>query len=75
MEPRRATAPQGAGRMDAHRIAELEQELARAEAELHEHRAGMPAHTVRPAQLQALEDAEERVENLRAQLRAAKGGD
>jgi hypothetical protein len=61
--------------MDAHRIAELEQELARAEAELHEHRAGMPAHTVRPAQLQALEDAEERVENLRAQLRAAKGGD
>lgn len=61
--------------MDAGRIAQLEKELAQAEAELREHREGMPAHTVRPAQLQALEDAEERVEDLRAQLRAAKGGD
>ena len=49
-------------------------ELARAEADLAEQRASMPAHTVRPAQLQELEDLEDRVDDLRARLRALERG-
>jgi|GEM_PF-825692 DNA repair exonuclease SbcCD ATPase subunit len=46
----------------------LEQLLAEAQAELAEAQAAMPAHSVRPWQMQRLEDAEERVAELKAQL-------
>ena len=58
---------------DAER-AQLERDLAQAEDDLAEQRASMPAHTVRPAQLQELEDLEDRVAALRARLERAQGG-
>jgi chromosome segregation ATPase len=52
--------------------AELEQELALLTAELAEREAALPAHSVRPHQLQAVMDLEERIEDLQRQLAAAE---
>jgi len=48
----------------------LEKELALLHAELRERRANLPAHTVRPHQLLALEDLEVRIAEVRRQLDA-----
>jgi uncharacterized membrane-anchored protein YhcB (DUF1043 family) len=61
--------------MNTSERAQLEKQLEQAQAALAEQRASMPAHTVRPAQLQELEDLEEQVEDLRARLQSAKGGE
>jgi ribosomal protein L29 len=53
--------------------ADLEKELARLKAELAEREAALPAHSVRPHQLQAVMDLEERIEDLKRQLAAAEG--
>ncbi|MEW5913914.1 MAG: hypothetical protein AB1814_15255 [Thermodesulfobacteriota bacterium] len=47
---------------------QLEQMLAQAQAELAEAQAALPAHSVRPWQMQRLEEAEERVAQLKARL-------
>jgi uncharacterized small protein (DUF1192 family) len=46
----------------------LRQELARLRAELAERRASLPAHSIRPHQLLALEDLEERIAELSRRL-------
>ena len=51
---------------------DLEKELARLRAELAEREAALPAHSVRPHQLQAVMDLEERIEDLKRQLAAAE---
>lgn len=48
----------------------LEQELRRLRAALEERRANIPAHTVRPHQILALEDLEERIAQICQQLGA-----
>jgi len=50
--------------------AELEKDLARLRAELAEREAALPAHSVRPHQLQAVFDLEERISDLETQLAA-----
>lgn len=52
--------------------ADLERELDRLKAELAEREAALPAHSVRPHQLQAVMDLEERIEDLKRQLAAAE---
>lgn len=48
--------------------------LQEAEEELAQATAAMPAHSVRPWQLQRLEDAEERVAELQARLKELETG-
>ncbi len=52
---------------------ELEQELARLEAELAEREAALPAHSIKPHQLQAVMDLEERIEDLKRRLAETEG--
>jgi len=47
---------------------DLEKELARLRAELAERRASLPAHSIRPHQLLALEELAERIEELARRL-------
>ncbi len=48
--------------------AAVEAELARVRAELAERRASLPAHSIRPHQLLAIEDLEERLASLEKEL-------
>jgi chromosome segregation ATPase len=53
-------------------LAELESALKMAQDELADLEKRIPAHTVRPWQMQELEEAEEKVEALRKEIEAAK---
>lgn len=62
--------------MDDHRtIEEIEEELARTQEYLAELKGSLPKHSVRPHQLIEVEDTEEQVEELLAELsrRAPQG--
>ncbi len=48
--------------------AAVEAELERVRAELAERRASLPAHSIRPHQLLAIEDLEERLASLEKEL-------
>jgi hypothetical protein len=50
----------------------LAEEVARLRAELSERRASLPAHSIRPRQLLALEHLEERIAELSRRLGAQK---
>ncbi len=50
-------------------------ELQRLEAELADLKARMPAHTPRPAMLMEMEDLEDEIARLRAELRDGGDGD
>ena len=52
--------------------AELQSELERLTRELAEAEAAIPAHTVRPHQMQRVEELEERIEQLRDELSRKK---
>ena len=56
--------------MNAGDRAGLERELALLQAELRERRANIPAHTIRPHQLLALEELEVRIAEVRRELGA-----
>jgi hypothetical protein len=58
--------------MDRQELQRLEAEAA---AELAEARAAMPAHSIRPHQQQRLEEAEERLAEVRARLKALDAAD
>jgi len=47
----------------------LEQEIREFEDQLKDREAALPAHSVRPHQLQIIEDLEERIEALRSEVR------
>lgn len=49
-------------------ISELRRELEEASAELADRRAALPAHSLRPSQLQEVEELEDRVKELRAEI-------
>lgn len=51
-------------------LAELRELEARLVLELKEAMAALPAHSVRPQQQQRLEDAEDRLREVRAQIKA-----
>ncbi len=53
------------------KVAELQQ----LEARLADLKRRMPAHSVRPAMLMEIEDLEEEIANLRAELREGGNGD
>lgn len=55
------------------RLQALKTELEDKEAELAEMRAAMPKHTVRVHQQMALEDAEDEVRRLRAEIASLEG--
>lgn len=55
------------------RLQGLKAELAEREAELVDLKAAMPKHTVRVHQQMALEDAEEEVHRLRAEIAVLEG--
>jgi uncharacterized small protein (DUF1192 family) len=55
------------------RLQSLREELTRQEAELADLRASMPKHSVRVHQQLALEDAEEEVRRLKAEIAALEG--
>ncbi|MGE5620484.1 MAG: hypothetical protein ACM3US_14655 [Sphingomonadaceae bacterium] len=50
-------------------------ELRQLEARLADLKGRMPAHTVRPATLLEMEDLEEAIDRLRAELEAGRKGD
>ena len=50
--------------------AEIEKELALLTAELKEREAALPAHSIRPHQLQAVMDLEEKISSLQQKLAA-----
>lgn len=54
--------------MSDDRKEDLEAELAGLEAELAECRAALPAHSIRPSQLQEIEELEDRIKALRRRL-------
>ena len=49
----------------------LEQEVERLTLELDEAKAALPAHTIRPHQLMAIEELEERIKNLKKEIESA----
>jgi hypothetical protein len=52
---------------------ELLEQIEKAREELEDARKRLPAHTVRPHQLQALEEIEDRLTDLKKQLRELDG--
>lgn len=56
--------------MNAGERAELEEELKRLQAELEERRGSLPAHSVRPHQILAIERLEERIAEVALRLGA-----
>ena len=52
------------------RVAEISAEIDRLKADLGEARAALPAHSVRPWQLQRVEDLEEEIEALVRELKS-----
>lgn len=58
--------------VDAEERRTLGEELGRLRRELEERRASLPAHSVRPHQLLALEDLEERIARIARRLGADK---
>jgi ribosomal protein L29 len=55
-------------------VAELRSRLAEKKAELDELRSKLPAHSLRPHQLAEVEDLEDEVSELEAELRRREGG-
>ena len=53
-------------------LAEMEAELVALEEELAERRAALPAHSLRPHQLQEIEELEDRIRELRQKIDALK---
>ncbi|HUT51827.1 MAG TPA: histidine kinase [bacterium] len=47
---------------------ELEQEFERLEAELRDRQAALPAHSVRPGQILAIEELEEKIKALKKRI-------
>jgi hypothetical protein len=52
----------------------LHAELARLQAELQDREAALPAHSVRPSQIMAIEELEEKIKDLKARIAKAEGG-
>ena len=50
---------------------ELKRELERLEAELRDRQAALPKHSVRPWQLQEVEELEEKIKELKKRMRRA----
>jgi uncharacterized small protein (DUF1192 family) len=59
--------------MEAAKPVALREEIARLEAELAERKASMPRHSVRPHQLQAIEELEDRIAEKEQELERLGG--
>jgi len=51
---------------------ELEQEIAALEKELREREAALPVHSIRPGQIEAIEELEEQIREKRGLLKEVK---
>lgn len=56
-------------------LKQLQEKLEELEAQIEDQHARLPAHSVRPAMIQELEDMEERRDALRAEIERVKSGD